>query len=49
MAFYVSESEDPVPCLYRNGFPGVFRKLAQMSQGLPVHLRYPKDLFPYAD
>ncbi len=45
VAFYVLDSDDPVLRINPCGFPGVFKKLAQMSQDLRVYLRHPKDLF----
>ena len=45
VTFYVLDNEDPVLRVYRRAFPGAFKELAQMSQDLRVHLRYPKDLF----
>ncbi len=43
--FYVMDPEDPVLRVYRQAFPGAFRKLEDLSQDLKAHLRYPEDLF----
>ncbi len=43
--FYRVDQEDPIIGAYAAIFPGLFRPLAEMSEGLKVHLRYPIDLF----
>jgi uncharacterized membrane protein (UPF0182 family) len=43
--FYVMDPDDPVLTLYRQAFPGAFRKLGDLPQDLRAHLRYPEDLF----
>jgi uncharacterized membrane protein (UPF0182 family) len=42
---YVMDPQDPVLALYRRAMPGAFKDLADMSQDLKEHLRYPEDLF----
>lgn len=43
--FYVADPDDPVLEPYRAFFPGLFRPLDAMPDGLRQHLRYPADLF----
>jgi uncharacterized membrane protein (UPF0182 family) len=43
--FYVMDPKDPVLNVYRQAFPGAFRKLEDLSEDLRAHLRYPEDLF----
>jgi uncharacterized protein len=43
--FYVVDPTDPVLRVYHAAFPGLFRPLDEMPQGLRRHLRYPQDLF----
>ena len=45
---FVMDPEDPLLKAYRRyrrAFPGVFRKLSELSGDLKQHLRYPEDLF----
>jgi uncharacterized membrane protein (UPF0182 family) len=43
--FYAVDTKDPILQTYRKIFPGVFKDLSQMPQGLKSHLRYPETLF----
>jgi uncharacterized membrane protein (UPF0182 family) len=43
--FYTMDSTDPVLAVYRRAFPGMFKKLTELSADLKSHLRYPEDLF----
>lgn len=45
IAFYVSDPSDPLIRTYGKIFPGLYRPLSQMPEGLRSHLRYPVDLF----
>lgn len=44
-SFYVADPADPLIRSYQRIFPGMFRPLAEMPEGLKSHLRYPEDLF----
>ena len=43
--FYISDADDPVVQAYSNGFPGLFKPMTAMPEGLRSHVRYPQDLF----
>lgn len=43
--FYALDAKDPILQTYRKIFPGVFKDLSEMPQGLRAHLRYPETLF----
>lgn len=43
--FYVSDPGDPLIQTWERVFPGVFKPLDQLPNGLINHLRYPEDLF----
>ncbi len=45
MILYLADPEDPVALTYARIFPGIFRPLSSMEEGLRRHLRYPEDLF----
>ena len=45
VTFYVMDADDPVLGVYRAAMPDLFRPLADMSEDLKAHLRYPLDLF----
>ncbi len=42
--FYVSDGTDPVIKVWGSVFPGMFRPVAEMPDGLFAHTRYPSDL-----
>ena len=42
--FYLFDTTDPVVKSYAAIFPGLFRPLAEMPEGLRKHIRYPADL-----
>ncbi len=42
---YVTDPTDPIAQTYGKIYPGLFKGLAQLPQGLQAHLRYPEDLF----
>lgn len=43
--FYLVDETDPIVKSYANIFPGLFKSLKEMPEGLKRHLRYPTDLF----
>lgn len=43
--YYISEPKDPIIKAYNRAYPGLFKKLEDMPQGLLEHLRYPRDLY----
>ena len=43
--FYLVDSKDPVAATLGRAFPGLFRPLAEMPEGLRTRLRYPKAIF----
>ena len=43
--FYISDPADPIVRTYQRIFPGLFKPLGAMPQGLQQHIRYPEDLF----
>ena len=45
VSFYVSDPDDPVLSAYARAFPGVFKPLAELSEDLTAHIRYPEDIF----
>ena len=45
VTFYRTDNADPILAVFENLFPGMFRPLTEMPEGLRGHLRYPRDLF----
>jgi len=45
VAYYVSDTTDPIIQSYAQAFPGVFQPLDEMPTDLRAHIRYPVDLF----
>lgn len=43
--YYVVDEDDPVLKVYEGIFPGVFKSLDELPEGLENHFRYPQDLF----
>lgn len=43
--YYIVDEDDPVLKVYDNIFPGVFKSLDELPEGLDRHFRYPQDLF----
>jgi uncharacterized membrane protein (UPF0182 family) len=43
--FYAVDQNEPLLRAYSKVFPGLFRPLEEMPEGLRAHLRYPEDLF----
>jgi uncharacterized membrane protein (UPF0182 family) len=43
--FYVVDPDDPLIRTYAGIFPGLFTPLAEMSEDLKAHMRYPEGLF----
>jgi uncharacterized membrane protein (UPF0182 family) len=43
--YYVADAEDPLVQTYAKTYPGVFKPLSEMPEGLISHLRYPIDFF----
>ena len=42
---YLADDKDPIASTYARIFPGFFKPLAQMPEGLRKHVRYPEDIF----
>lgn len=47
MKFYIVDKEDPVIQVYANIFKDTFLPIAEMSDDIRSHIRYPEDLFTY--
>lgn len=45
VTFYLFDPGDPVARAWASTYPGLFRDLASIPDGLEEHLRYPQDLF----
>ncbi|MFQ5398297.1 MAG: UPF0182 family protein [Anaerolineae bacterium] len=45
VTYYMADSNDPLIQSYARAFPGLFRPLSEMPEGLLSHIRYPEDLF----
>jgi len=45
MLFYLADASDPIIKTYSRIFPGLYRPLDQLPDGLKAHLRYPEDIF----
>ena len=45
VTYYLAAPEDPLIQSYARAFPGLFRPLAEIPEGLQAHIRYPEDLF----
>lgn len=43
--FYVADPKDPIINSWQNIFPGLFKPIKVMPEGLRKHIRYPEDLF----
>ncbi len=43
--FYVAEPQDPIVQTIGRVFPGMFKPLDEMPQGLRAHVRYPEEIF----
>lgn len=43
--YYISDPKDPIVNAYNRAYPGVFKTLREMPDGLLEHLRYPRDLY----
>ncbi len=43
--FYVADKDDPIIKAYSRAYPGTFKNLDEMDEGLLEHLRYPETLF----
>ncbi|GMR13446.1 MAG: UPF0182 family protein [Gemmatimonadota bacterium] len=44
VSLYVADTRDPLLKVYQSGFPGLFKPLSAMPEGLQRHLRYPRAL-----
>ncbi len=42
---YLADSRDPIALTYSRIFPGLFKPLSEMPEGLRRHVRYPEDIF----
>jgi hypothetical protein len=45
VTFYRFDWQDPILAVLDRIFPGVFRPVEEMPEGLQAHLRYPQDMF----
>ncbi|MDD2586482.1 MAG: UPF0182 family protein [Syntrophomonadaceae bacterium] len=45
MHFYVADNTDPIIQTYEKIFPGLYKPLSAMPEGLREHVRYPTDMF----
>lgn len=45
VTYYTAAPEDPIIQSYARAFPGLFRPLEEMPEGLRAHIRYPEGLF----
>jgi uncharacterized membrane protein (UPF0182 family) len=45
VTFYVIDDRDPLIQTYRKIFPGLFKDISEMPEGLRAHLRYPYYMF----
>lgn len=43
--FYISDNTDPLVKTYEKIFPGMFRPISEIPEGLRSHIRYPEDMF----
>ena len=43
--FYIADDSDPLIRAYAGAFPGLFKPLSAMPQGLRAHIRYPQQIF----
>lgn len=43
--YYLVNSGDPIATAYSSVFPGLFKDIEEMPNGLRAHIRYPQDLF----
>ena len=43
--YYIVDENDPVLQVYDSIFPGVFKSLDELPEGVEEHFRYPQDLF----
>ena len=43
--YYIVDENDPVLQVYDSIFPGVFKSLDELPEGIESHFRYPQDLF----
>jgi len=43
--YYLAAPDDPITQTYDRAFPGLFKPLSELPEGLEKHLRYPEDLF----
>ncbi len=43
--YYIIDETDPIIKAYASMFPGFFKKIADMPDGLKSHVRYPEELF----
>ncbi len=43
--YYIVDEEDPILQVYDSIFPGLFKSLEELPEGLDAHFRYPQDIF----
>jgi uncharacterized protein len=43
--YYIVDEEDPILKVYDSIFPGLFKSLDELPEGLDAHFRYPQDIF----
>jgi uncharacterized membrane protein (UPF0182 family) len=45
VTYYITDEADPIIQTYARAFPGLFKTLDEMPEGLQAHIRYPEGLF----
>lgn len=45
LSFYIADTKDPLIKIYQKTFPGLYKSMDEMPDGLKAHIRYPEDLF----
>ncbi len=45
VSYYIADPEDPIIQTYAGVFPGLFKPMDEMPEGLKAHLRYPMEMF----
>jgi len=43
--YYIADNNDPILKTYARIFPGLFKDIATMPEGIRAHVRYPEDIF----
>lgn len=45
MSYYIADEKDPIIKTYANIFPGLFKNIKDIPEGLKAHIRYPETIF----